>query len=61
MRGIISSVILSARMQPPGDSTVINYVIAVVVVAALVYIAILQFWVLLRTRRHLAEMKDAYK
>lgn len=42
------------------NNIVINYLIAAFVVAALVYLAVLQFWVLLRTRRHLAEMKSAY-
>ncbi|HUW91652.1 MAG TPA: SpoIIE family protein phosphatase [Bacteroidales bacterium] len=42
------------------NSIVINYLIAAFFVVALVYLAILQFWVLLRTRRHLAEMKSAY-
>jgi serine phosphatase RsbU (regulator of sigma subunit) len=42
------------------DNPVINYAIAVFVVGALIYLAILQFWVLLRTRKHLSEMKNAY-
>lgn len=42
------------------NSIVINYLIAAFVVAALVYLAILQFWVLLRTKKHLTEMKSAY-
>lgn len=43
------------------DNPVINYAIAVFIVVALIYLAILQFWVLLRTRKHLSEMKSAYK
>lgn len=43
-----------------GDNPVINYAIAVFIVIALIYLAILQFWVLLRTRKHLSEMKSAY-
>jgi serine phosphatase RsbU (regulator of sigma subunit) len=42
------------------DNPVINYTIAVFIVLALVYLAVLQFWVLLRTRKHLAEIKGAY-
>ncbi|MDX9773130.1 MAG: SpoIIE family protein phosphatase [Bacteroidales bacterium] len=42
------------------DRTVINYAIAVFIILALIYLAILQFWVLLRTRRHLDEMRSAY-
>ncbi len=42
------------------DSPVINYAIAVFIIVALIYLAILQFWVLLRTRKHLTEMKSAY-
>jgi len=46
--------------QGIGDNPVINYTIAVFIVLALVYLAVLQFWVLLRTRKHLAELKGAY-
>ncbi len=42
------------------DKPVIDYAIAVFIVIALIYLAILQFWVLLRTRRHLTEMRSAY-
>jgi len=42
------------------DNPVINYAIAVFIVIALIYLAVLQFWVLLRTRKHLTEMKGAY-
>lgn len=42
------------------DNPVINYAIAVFIVAALIYLAVLQYWVLLRTRKHLREMKAAY-
>ncbi len=43
------------------DNPVINYAIAVFIVVALIYLAVLQFWVLLRTRKHLSEMKSAYR
>ncbi len=49
-----------AQTHALGDNTVINYAIAVFIVIALIYLAILQFWVLLRTRKHLSEMKSAY-
>ncbi len=42
------------------DNPVINYAIAVFIIVALIYLAILQFWVLLRTRKHLTEIKSAY-
>lgn len=53
----------AAMAMSPGlrDNPVINYAIAVFIVIALIYLAILQFWVLLRTRKHLTEMKGAYK
>jgi serine phosphatase RsbU (regulator of sigma subunit) len=43
------------------DNPAINYAIAVFIVMALLYLAVLQFWVLVRTRKHLNEMKEAYK
>jgi serine phosphatase RsbU (regulator of sigma subunit) len=43
------------------DNPGINYTIAVFIVLALIYLAVLQFWVLVRTRKHLDEMKAAYK
>lgn len=42
------------------ENLIINYVIAVFITAALIYLAVLQFWVLLRTRKHLRELKAAY-
>lgn len=42
------------------ENLIINYAIAVFITAALIYLAVLQFWVLLRTRKHLREMKAAY-
>lgn len=42
------------------DNPGINYAIAVFIVLALLYLAVLQFWVLVRTRKHLKEMKEAY-
>jgi serine phosphatase RsbU (regulator of sigma subunit) len=53
------STLLSA--QEGIKSVIFNYTIAAFVAAALIYLAILQFWVLLRTRKHLREMKAAYK
>jgi serine phosphatase RsbU (regulator of sigma subunit) len=47
-------------VQGEKDNLVINYAIAVFIVLALVYLAVLQFWVLVRTRKHLREMKAAY-
>ena len=49
-----------AMAQGIRDNPVINYTIAVFFVLALVYLAVLQFWVLVRTRKHLAEIKNAY-
>lgn len=43
------------------DNPAMNYAIAVFIVLALVYLAVLQFWVLVRTRKHLSVMKEAYK
>lgn len=42
------------------DNPAVNYAIAVFIVLALIYLAVLQFWVLVRTRKHLSEMKAAY-
>lgn len=42
------------------DNPSINFAIAVFIVAALIYLAVLQYWVLFRTRKHLREMKAAY-
>jgi len=42
------------------ENLIINYAIAVFITAALIYLAVLQFWVLLRTRKHLRELKSAY-
>jgi serine phosphatase RsbU (regulator of sigma subunit) len=42
------------------ENLIINYAIAVFITAALIYLAVLQFWVLLRTRKHLRELKAAY-
>lgn len=42
------------------EPLIINYTIVAFVAAALIYLAILQFWVLVRTRKHLREMKAAY-
>jgi serine phosphatase RsbU (regulator of sigma subunit) len=42
------------------ENLIINYAIVVFITAALIYLAVLQFWVLLRTRKHLRELKAAY-
>jgi serine phosphatase RsbU (regulator of sigma subunit) len=57
---LLSPAAALALPQGMGDNPVINYAIAVFIVIALIYLAILQFWVLLRTRKHLTEMKSAY-
>lgn len=54
------SALSAAMAEGLRDNPVINYAIAVFIVVALIYLAILQFWVLLRTRKHLSEMKSAY-
>jgi serine phosphatase RsbU (regulator of sigma subunit) len=43
------------------DNPAMSYAIAVFIVLALIYLAVLQFWVLVRTRKHLRVMKEAYK
>jgi hypothetical protein len=54
------SALAAAMADGLRDNPVINYAIAVFIVVALIYLAVLQFWVLLRTRKHLSEMKSAY-
>jgi len=54
------SALAAAMAEGLRDNPVINYAIAVFIVVALIYLAVLQFWVLLRTRKHLSEMKSAY-
>ncbi|MCU0459843.1 MAG: SpoIIE family protein phosphatase [Bacteroidales bacterium] len=61
MTGWASAALVTAMGQGLRENPVINYTIAVFIVVALIYLAILQFWVLLRTRKHLAEMKSAYR
>jgi serine phosphatase RsbU (regulator of sigma subunit) len=56
----MSSALAAGLAEGLRDNPVINYAIAVFIVVALIYLAILQFWVLLRTRKHLSEMKSAY-
>ena len=51
---------INAMVQGLRDNPVINYAIAVFIIVALIYLAVLQFWVLLRTRKHLKEMQSAY-
>ncbi|MBE0677565.1 MAG: SpoIIE family protein phosphatase [Bacteroidales bacterium] len=60
MSTLLSPAALLAMAPGLRDSPVINYAIAVFIIVALIYLAILQFWVLLRTRKHLTEMKSAY-
>lgn len=52
---------VTAQGQLLRDSPVISYTIAVFIIAALIYLAVLQFWVLVRTRKHLSELKGAYR
>ncbi|MDX9728742.1 MAG: SpoIIE family protein phosphatase [Bacteroidales bacterium] len=60
MNSLMSSALAAGLAEGLRDNPVINYAIAVFIVVALIYLAILQFWVLLRTRKHLSEMKSAY-
>ncbi len=60
MNGVSISGSVLALAQGLRDSQLINYAIAVFIVVALVYLAVLQFWVLLRTKKHLREMQSAY-
>lgn len=60
MTGIQSADLVTLTVHGLRDNPVFNYIIVVVIIAALVYLAILQFWVLLRTRKHLREIQDAY-
>lgn len=55
-----TAALLTAMAQPLRDSPVINYAIAVFIIAAVIYLAVLQFWVLVRTKKHLREMQSAY-
>jgi serine phosphatase RsbU (regulator of sigma subunit) len=57
---VITPAAALAMAQGLRDNPIINYAIAVFIVAALIYLAVLQYWVLLRTRKHLREMKGAY-
>ena len=60
MNSLMPSALAAAMADGLRDNPVINYAIAVFIVVALIYLAVLQFWVLLRTRKHLSEMKSAY-
>ena len=60
MNTLLSPAALLAMAPGLRDNPVINYAIAVFIIVALIYLAVLQFWVLLRTRKHLTEMKSAY-
>ncbi len=57
---VITPAVALSIAQSLRDNPLINYAIAVFIVAALIYLAVLQYWVLLRTRKHLREMKAAY-
>lgn len=59
--GFASATLLAGSAQVLRDNPLVNYGLAVFVIAALVYLAVLQFWVLVRTRKHLREMQDAYR
>lgn len=61
MSSLMPSALSAAMAEGLRDNPVINYAIAVFIVVALIYLAVLQFWVLLRTRKHLSEMKSAYR
>jgi len=60
VNNVLTPVAALSLAQDLRDNPVINYAIAVFIVAALIYLAVLQYWVLLRTRKHLREMKAAY-
>jgi len=57
---MLSTALGSAMALGIRDNPVINYTLAVFIVLALVYLAVLQYWVLHRTRKHLTEIKGAY-
>ncbi|MHC1734038.1 MAG: PP2C family protein-serine/threonine phosphatase [Bacteroidales bacterium] len=61
MNSQMPSALAAVMAEGLRDNPVINYAIAVFIVVALIYLAVLQFWVLLRTRKHLSEMKSAYR
>jgi len=52
--------VVPALGQALKDSGIINHLLWVFIVLAVIYLAVLQFWVLLRTRRHLSEIRKAY-
>jgi serine phosphatase RsbU (regulator of sigma subunit) len=60
VNGMMPPALLTAMAGGLRDNPAINYAIAVFIVVALIYLAILQFWVLLRTRKHLTELRNAY-
>lgn len=53
--------IITALVPLPGERPALYYAIVVFIVLALIYLAVLQFWVLVRTRKHLAELRGAYR
>ena len=60
MTGLPSAALLTAFVQGLRDSPALNYLIVIFIIAALVYLIVLQFWVLLRTKKHLREIQGAY-
>ena len=60
MTGLSSTDLLAATVQGVRDSTALNSLIVFLIIAALVYLIILQSWVLLRTKKHLREIQGAY-
>ncbi len=60
MSSVLTAATALSLAQNLRDNPAINYAIAVFIVAALIYLAVLQYWVLFRTRKHLREMKAAY-
>lgn len=60
MTGLQSSALWTAIVQGLRDSTALNFLLVILIISALVYLVILQFWVLVRTRKHLREIQGAY-
>jgi len=58
--GLQSLALFTAFVQGLRDSPALNYLIVIFIIAALVYLVMLQSWVLLRTRKHLREIQGAY-
>ena len=60
MNTLLSSALFPVMALGFRDNPAINYGIVVFIIIALIYLAGLQYWMLRRTRKHLAEMKSAY-